>query len=57
MISGQELEGQIIKIETTTLGTFLHVEYDEGLINVTRKQILGYYDFCFMKPGFRRRYS
>jgi hypothetical protein len=46
MISGTELEGQIIKIETTALGTFLHVEYDDGVINVTSKQILDFYDFC-----------
>ena len=51
MVSGRELEGQIIKIETTSLGTYLHVEYDEGVINVTSSQILGYYDFSPLQAG------
>jgi hypothetical protein len=46
MISGKEMEGQIVRIETTALGEFLHIDYDEGIINVTSKQILGFYDFC-----------
>jgi hypothetical protein len=45
MVAGTELEGIVIKIETTGLGTFLHIEYDDGVINVTRRQIIGYYDF------------
>lgn len=57
MISGTELEGQVTKIETTTLGTFLHVEYDYGVINVTSKQILGYYDFSVLKLRGARAYA
>jgi hypothetical protein len=49
MVSGRELEGQITKIETTSLGTFLHVEYEDGVINVTSRQVLGYYDFSPLK--------
>jgi hypothetical protein len=29
MVSGREIDAQITKIETTTLGTFLHVEFGE----------------------------
>ena len=57
MISGAELEGQIIRIETTALGTFLHVEYDEGVINVTSRQIIGFYDFCPVKPRPAKTYQ
>jgi len=49
MISGREIEARITKIETTELGTFLHVEFGEEVANVTSKQILGYYDFCYIK--------
>jgi hypothetical protein len=40
LVSGREVEAQIVKIETTVLGTFLHVEYDEEVANVTSRQIL-----------------
>ena len=57
MISGREIEAQIAKIETTELGTFLHVEFDEEMANVTSKQILGYYDFCFVKTAHVKTYA
>jgi hypothetical protein len=46
LISGREVEAQIVKIETTALGTFLHVEFGEEVANVTAGQVVGYYDFC-----------
>jgi hypothetical protein len=55
MISGQELEGQVVKIKATALGEFLHVEYDDGVINVTSKQIIGFYDFCPLRGDQRVR--
>jgi hypothetical protein len=56
MISGIEIEAQISKIETTALGTFLHVEFDQQVANVTGQQILGFYDFCFVKKRMVRSY-
>ena len=49
MISGRELEAQVTKIETTALGTFLHVEFDDEVAHVTSNQIVGYYDFSTLK--------
>jgi hypothetical protein len=49
MMSGKEIEAQITSIETTGLGTFLHVESGDEAANVTAKQIIGFYDFCFLK--------
>lgn len=49
LISGREVEAQIVKIEITTLGTFLHVEFGEEVANVTARQVVGYYDFCPIK--------
>jgi hypothetical protein len=49
LVSGHETDAQIIKIETTMLGTFLHVEFGEEVANVTAKQVVGYYDFCPLK--------
>jgi hypothetical protein len=54
MVSGREIEAQISKIETTALGTFLHVEFEQEIANVTGQQILGYYDFCFLKKRIVR---
>lgn len=51
LVSGREVEAQIVKIETTVLGTFLHVEYDEEVANVTSRQILGFYNFCLIGPA------
>jgi hypothetical protein len=45
LVSGREIEAQIVKIEITVLGTFLHVEFDQEVANVTTRQILGFYDF------------
>jgi hypothetical protein len=56
LVSGREIEAQIVKIETTLLGTFLHVEYDEEVANVTSRQILGFYNFCFMKTARVKTY-
>jgi hypothetical protein len=50
MVSGMEIEAQITKIETTALGRFLRVEYGEEAANITARQVLGFYDFCFLKP-------
>ena len=49
LVSGREIDAQIIKIETTTLGTFFHVEFGEEVANVTARQVVGYYDFCPLK--------
>jgi hypothetical protein len=56
MISGREIEGQVIKVETTAQGTFLHVEFGDEVANVTERQILGFYDFCFLKAWMLRRF-
>jgi hypothetical protein len=56
MISGREIEGQVIKVETTALGTFMHVEFGEEVAYVTGKQVVGFYDFCLMKAWMVRRY-
>jgi hypothetical protein len=47
--SGRQVEAQVIRIETTALGTFLHIEFDEEVANITFNQIIGFYDFCFLK--------
>jgi hypothetical protein len=56
MISGREIEGQVIKVETTALGTFMHVEFGDEVAQVTGKQVVGFYDFCLMKAWMVRRY-
>jgi hypothetical protein len=56
LVSGREIEGQVIKVETTTLGTFLHVEFGEEVAQVTEKQIVGFYDFSFLKAWMVRRF-
>jgi hypothetical protein len=56
LISGREIEGQVIKVETTALGTFMHVEFDDEVANVTGKQVIGFYDFCFLKAWMVRRF-
>src|SRR5579863_6142897 len=56
MISGREIEGQVIKVETTALGTFLHVEFGDEVATVTAKQVTGFYDFCFLKVWMVRRF-
>jgi len=37
LVSGRKIEAQIVKIETTVLGAFLHIEHDEEVANVTCK--------------------
>jgi hypothetical protein len=49
LISGREIEAQIVAIETTALGTFLHVEFGQEVANITSRQVLGFYDFCFLR--------
>jgi exonuclease I len=49
MVSGKEIEAQITRIETTVLGTYLNVEFDDEVASITAKQIIGFYDFCFFK--------
>jgi hypothetical protein len=56
LISGREIEGQVIKVETTALGTFLHVEFGDEVANLAANQVLGFYDFCFLKAWMIRRY-
>lgn len=56
LISGREIEGQVIKVETTALGTFLHVEFGEEVAQVTGKQVMGFYEFCFLKAWMVRRF-
>jgi hypothetical protein len=52
--SGRQVEAQVVRIETTALGTFLHVEFGEEVANVTFNQIIGFYDFCFMKAQSKK---
>jgi hypothetical protein len=52
--SGRQVEAQVIRIETTDLGTFLHVEFGEEAANITFNQIIGFYDFCFLKGQSKR---
>jgi hypothetical protein len=49
LVSGREVDAQIVSIETTTLGTFLHIEFGQEAASVTFKQIVGFYDFCFVR--------
>jgi hypothetical protein len=56
LVSGREIEGQVIKVETTALGTFLHVEFGEEVAQVTGKQVIGFYEFCFLKAWMVRRF-
>jgi hypothetical protein len=56
MVSGKEIDAQITRIETTALGTYLKVEFDDEVASVTAKQIMGFYDFCFFK-GRPKRYT
>jgi hypothetical protein len=48
MVSGREIEGQIVRIEITAAGVFHHVEFGEEVATITRRQIIGFYDFCFI---------
>ena len=57
MISGREVEARIAEIEMTELGTFLHVEFEQEVANVTSKQVVGFYDFCFIKKAQAKTYS
>jgi hypothetical protein len=52
LASGREVEGQITRIESTPLGDYLRFEFDEEVANITSRQIIGFYDFCFL--GARR---
>ena len=56
LVSGREIEGQVIKVETTALGTFMHVEFEDEVANVTGKQVIGFYDFCLLKAWMVRRF-
>jgi hypothetical protein len=56
LVSGREIEGQVIKVETTALGTFMYVEFEEEVANVTGKQVIGFYDFCLLKAWMVRRF-
>ena len=56
LISAREVEGQVIKVETTALGTFMHVEFGEEVAQVTGKQVIGFYDFCLLKAWMVRRF-
>jgi hypothetical protein len=56
LISGREVEGQVIKVETTALGTFMHVEFADEVAHVTGKQVIGFYEFCLMKAWMVRRF-
>ena len=56
LVSGREIEGYVIKVETTALGTFLHVEFGDEVANVTANQVIGFYDFCFLKAWMVKRF-
>jgi hypothetical protein len=56
LISAREVVGQVIKVETTALGTFMHVEFGEEVAHVTGKQVMGFYDFCLLKAWMVRRF-
>ena len=49
LVSGREVEAQIVKIEITALGTFSYVEFDQEVANLVSGQILGFYDFCSIR--------
>lgn len=49
MISGKEVEAQIIKIEITAAGVYHHVEFGDEVATIVRRQIVGFYDFCFLR--------
>src|ERR1700689_3408486 len=49
LVSGREIEGQMVKMETTVLGAFLHVGCVQEVANVWSSQILGFYYFCSVK--------
>jgi hypothetical protein len=55
--SGRQVEAKVIRIETTAVGTFLHVEFGGEVANVTFKQVVGFYDFSFVKerPKFYKK--
>jgi hypothetical protein len=53
--SGRVVVAQVIKAETTALGTFLHVEFGDEVANVTFEQVTGFYDFCFLKGPAKMR--
>jgi hypothetical protein len=57
MMSGREIDAQIRRVETTALGTYLNVEFDDEVASVTAKQIMGFYDFCFFKGRPGKRYA
>jgi hypothetical protein len=57
MASGKETDAQITRIETTALGTYLNVEFDDEVASVTVKQIIGCYDFCFFRGRPGKRYA
>jgi hypothetical protein len=40
--SGRQIEAQVIRIEISALGTFLHVEFGEEVANITFNQIIGF---------------
>jgi hypothetical protein len=53
--SGRVVVAQVIRAETTSLGTFLHVEFGDEVANVTFEQITGFYDFCLLKVPVKIR--
>ena len=53
--SGRVVVAQVIRAETTSLGTFLHVEFGDEVANVTFDQITGFYDFCLLKVPVKIR--
>ena len=57
MVSGREIEGLIIRIEITAAGAFHHIEFGEEIVTVTKRQIIGFYDFCFLKATFFNKYG
>jgi hypothetical protein len=57
MVSGREIEGHIVRIEITAVGTFHHVEFGDEIATVTKRQIIGFYDFCFLKATFFNKYA
>jgi hypothetical protein len=50
LLSGREVEGRITRIEKTSLGDYLCFEFEDETANITSRQILGFYDFCFLGP-------
>jgi hypothetical protein len=54
LVSGRQVEGRITNIQPTSLGIYFRVEFGQEVASITVRQVLGFYDFCFLGPRRRR---